>query len=373
MMRGLAFITLLVCACGDNTRGDPDGAAPPPPDSAPADAPTCEPEVYEEDLSACTPLATYYQPRDNMSADDAWPACISDDNEYHRIEQTISTIARVEAFEQIALILGWSIPAEPTMQEFIDARVIYAQDQGLDSRVQRRQDVHYPPLPDGMACTDAGVPEQYPDRCAGPAKLLPILNDAFADGATGEGSPRVNAARVEAALIWFLYLSPLSEVMSCTQTPRDCDSCWAYYTGGTPRDQPIGLASYVRAIAPDTHDWAYDATLAVRCWRNLDNETGEATNLELRDDAFEQLDRALVRGVAMILRHRFALLACSTGDIRDARFAFIQIIGPLLDREARLRDPAAADVLLAESTRATTDDVDPTAAIAALDALFPCP
>lgn len=374
MLRSLALALLLAACSGDDESLPPDagGRADAAAEADAAGAVCPSPPMYVEDVSGCAPLATDYQPRVNGSADDPWPACISDDNEYHRIMDTISTIARVEAFEQIAALL-WSGDRRPSPAEFIDARVIYAQDQGLDSRLQRREDVHYPPpMPAGAKCADLGVPELYPDRCVGPAKLLPILNDAFQKGSAGE-SPRVQAARIEAALLWFLYVSPLSEVMSCTTTPKDCDSAWAYYTGGTPRDLPIGLARYVDGQGPETHDRGYDGTLAVRCWRNLDNEIGEAMDLALRDQAREQLDVAMLRGVALILRQRFAELDCTTGDVRDARFAFIQVIAPLLDRAARERDPALADALLAEATATGPDAVDVPAALAAIDAIFPCP
>ncbi len=373
-MRWLALPFFLFAACGDDGGGAPDSAMP---DASPvADGGgVCEmPPVYVEDLSSCVIADTDYTPRDpamNAAPDDMWPTCISDDNTYHRIMDTISTIARVEAFEMIADLL-WDGDRRPTAQDFIDARVIYAQDQGLDSRVQRRHDVHYPEPPGGATCADPGVPEMYPDRCVGPAKLLPILNDAFAAGGTG-GSPRVNAARIEGALIWFLYVSALSEVMSCTTRPQDCDSAWAYYTGGTPRETPIGLARYLRAIGVETHDRAYDGTLAVRCWRNLDNETGAAVDLAMRDRAFAQLDRALQRGVALVVRQRVAELACTSGDVAEARLAFLQVIVPLLDRAARERDPGQADVLLEQSQATSPAAVDQNAAMEAIDALFPCP
>lgn len=332
----------------------------------------CHPEpTFQENVSTCQPLSTDYQPRVNQSASDSWPACISDDNTYHPIETSISTVARVQAFEQIREKL-WKEPRVPTVQDFTDARVIYTQEQGLDSRVQRREDVHYPADSQGRKCSEAGVPDANPDRCVGPAKLLPILNDAFQKGMQGQDGA-VQAARIEAALVWFLYVSPLSEVTSCTTTPKDCDSAWAYYTGGTPRDQPMGLAGYVDALGPETHDRAYDAALGVRCWRNLDNETTTATNLTLRDQVRTQLDVATVRGVALVLRQRIKRLECATGDARNAALAFISTLGPFLDRAGRERNVQAADSLKAQVQAAQNNQVDVTAAVSALDALFPCP
>ena len=161
--------------------------------------------------------------------------------------------------------------------------------------------------------------------------------------------------------------------MSCTTKPQDCDSSWAYYSGGTPRDAPIGLGKLVRALGQETHDRVYDAELAVRCWRNLDNETGVATDTARRDLAFSQLDRALLRGVALLLRQRATELSCTTGDVKEARFAFVTTLGPFLDRAARDRDAPSADVLSREVHRASAAEVDVAALTAALDTLFPCP
>jgi hypothetical protein len=325
--------------------------------------------TFVEQVSACVGTPDDYRPRDQGSATDAWPACVSDANVYTPINPSVSSVARVAAFEQMADLL-WRGDRVPSAQDFIDARVLYAQDQGLDSRVQRREDVHYAAAP--MACSAAGVPAQHPDRCVGPARLLPVLNDAFAKGAAGD-APQVQAARIDAALTWFLYVSALSEVVSCTSKAQDCDSAWAYYSGGTPRALPLGLAKAVQALAPETHERAYDATLAVRCWRNLDHEAGVATDLARRDRALAQLDRALVRGVAVLLRQRVAELPCSSGQTREARLAWVQVVAPLLDRALRERDAARADLVSAELGRAAAQDVDAAAVTAALDAVFPCP
>jgi hypothetical protein len=363
----LAAAALLVSACDDD---------PTPPEKPEPGPPLCSnaPNV-QENLTSCQPAATDYRPREeqvNSSASDAWATCISDDNTYHPIEQNISTVARVAAFDEIADAL-WRNGKVPTKADFVSSLDKYTQPEGLGSRVQRREDYHYPPPATGAGtCRNAGVPETAPDRCVGPARLLPIINDAFTRGANGE-APRLHAARIEAALIWFLYISGISEVNTCTNTPRDCDSAWAYYTGGTDRCAPKGLAAYVQAVGPQTHERAYDATLAVRCWRNLDNETGAATNTALRDQALAQLDRATLRGVALILRQRFTQLSQGTDEEKQARIAFINTLGPYLDREARARNATQADVLKAQVSKASAAEVDVAAATSALDTIFSCP
>jgi hypothetical protein len=365
----LSAVALLSTACGD-----PDPKAPDDPNPGGNDIDCENPPVHTENVSACQPAATDYRPRDaqaNTSATDAWPACITDENVYAPIDPNISTVARVAAFDAIADTL-WRNGKVPTRQEFVEALDLYTQPEGLGSRVQRREDVHYPPAPNGGRCRDQGVPETAPDRCVGPAKLLLIINDAFTRGAQGE-PPRVQAARIEAALLWFLYVSPLSEVTSCAAAPKDCDSAWAYYTGGTPRSEPKGLAAYVKALGPETHERAYDASLAVRCWRNLDNETGTATNTALQQRALRQYDKALLRGTALILRQRLTELTCGNTEGTQARMAFINTLGPFFDRAAREANPARADVLKAQVEQARAEDVDVDAAVAAIDALFPCP
>jgi hypothetical protein len=299
-----------------------------------------------------------------------WAACISDDNTYHPIQESISTIARVEGFETIARLL-WTPGKVPSPQAFVEARVKYAEAEGLDSRVQRREDIHHPPPDNGAKCRDAGIPALYPDRCVGPAKLLPILNDAFVKGANNE-QPLVQAARIEASLVWFLYVSALSEVTTCGDKTADCDSAWAYYTGGTGRGAPMGLSRYVRELAPETHERIYDATLAVRCWRDLDTAV-PAANTSLQLQARAQLDTALLRGVAVMVRQRFQELTCTSGEVQQARWAFLQVMVPLMDRAARELDATRADVLKAQVEKAGPEQVDVPAAVAALDMLFDCP
>jgi hypothetical protein len=63
----------------------------------------------------------------------------------------------------------WRNAASPTGDDFISARDDYSAAQGLGSRVERRQDIHYPEVPgnDKFSCSDPTVAAQYPDRCAG--------------------------------------------------------------------------------------------------------------------------------------------------------------------------------------------------------------
>lgn len=371
-MKRVLFVVALCTACGPyrpTTDAGPQDAG-----ATPGSGRSCEPPVVlADDVAGCMPRPTDYRPREANSANDAWPACSSDTGEYRPFSATNPTVARVASFEKILQLLGVADGGLPNAQGFTAARAEYATAEGLDSRVSRREDVHYLGVADGGSCRDATAVIRFPDRCAGPAKLQPILNDAFAAGARGE-RPRPNAARIEAALLWFLYLSALADTESCAATPADCDAAWADYAGGEPRASPKGLGRAVAALSQATHDRAYDATLAVRCWRDLDfNDGGVATNLTLRDRARNQLDVATLRGLALVLRQRAAELGCATGDVAEARFAFLSVLLPLFDRAALEKDPSAAAIFADAALATAPQGIDAGAIVRAVDRLFPCP
>jgi len=363
LVLGAALALGAGCGTADPTVRDAGATDQPIIGAACAQAPT-----FTEDLASCNATATDYQPRDNNSANDTWATCISDDGSYHKIEASVSSIARVQAYDAIGLKL-WADGAEPTFQDFFDMRVLFEEEQGLGSRVARRYDVHYDPPATGK-CDEDGVADANPDYCVGPATLQPLIVAAFADGSAGRDR-LVNAAKIRAAIQWFMYVSSVKEGTTCTDSPKDCDSCWAYYSGGTDRDTPIGLAADIRALSPETHDRAFDGVLAVRCWRDLDQSI-PAGDAAMRDRAVAQLDAAVVRGMAILIRQRFAALACSTVDYQRAEHEALRILVPLFDRETRARDAATADLLLAEVAK-DASAIDVSGVLAAIDATYPCP
>ena len=306
-------------------------------------------------------------------ADDEWPACISDDGNYNQFEPNISSAGRVAAFEEIADIL-WR-GGTPTANDFLDAREAYQIDEGLDSRVQRREDEHYPPVTDAdgntLRCRDEGVPAMDPDRCVGPATIGPLILGSLQEGAMGT-DPEVNAAKVEAALLWFLYVSTHKEATTCTVAAKDCDSSYAYYTGDMPPESAIGLAATIRASSPAANDRVWDGILAVRCWRDLDSGD-TAMDLDTRDQALAQLDRALLYGLSRVIIDRAEAMTGHTGAAKAADWAWLQILGPVLDRELQERDPAAATTLAAEWEKASGDEADVTTIAMTLSEAFPCP
>jgi hypothetical protein len=361
----LCAAAALIAGCGDDA-DPPENDAGSRDDGGPGDGGgSCQPRAAGEiPQSVCKPRADDYAP----CTDDGYAECVSDDGEYHRIEESISTIGRVEAFEQIADLL-FDPETDAASDAFLQARMIYQTDEGLDSRVVRRFDPHFE-VPDGTDCTLPDVPAEYPDYCVGPARLQPTLLDAFNRGIM-EDAPREQAARIEAALLWFLYASTAKESLTCTEVARDCDSAYAYYTGGEDARGGIGFARYVAEVDSYAHDRAWDGLLAVRCWRDLD-DAELATDEDLRERARAQYDSALIHGLAMVLRDRLEKLAASTGEEQRYYFAFVTTLGPALQREAELRSSDDAAALADELAEDDPADIDTAAAIEAIDALFDC-
>ena len=363
------ILAVLLVGCGDDAGGDDapgsDAGNDDPADAGDGDASRCMPRDPDDipDPGSCMAAADDYAP----CADDGWPACVSDDGEYHRIEETISTIGRVVGFEEIADLL-FDPTEDPSTDAFLMARMVYQEDEGLDSRVVRRYDPHHDGQ--GVDCTMPDVPVAEPDYCVGPARIQPVILGALNDGIMGN-TPRANAAKVEAGLLWFLYVSTYKESSTCTDKAKDCDSSYAYYTGGEEMRGGIGLARYVREVDTHAHDRAWDGLLAQRGWRDRDSDE-VATDLELRDRARAQADRAILHGVSSIVRDRLDELEAASGDERAYYHAFVQVLGGVLDREARERDSDAADALAAELDK-DADAIDTAAAIAAIESVFDCP
>lgn len=332
---------------------------------------TCD--ITAVNAKVCVAL-TDYSPRLKMTMNRTWPKCVSDGNTFVMVSKDEpASAARARAFVAMGPQL-WKNPAPPTAADFTSARDAYSVPEGLGSRVQRRQDVHYPELPSKMklGCADEPFFTMYPDRCASPAKILPIITDAFRQGTAGT-KPRVQAARIEAGLLWFLYLSSLSEVWTCSfDDETDCDSAWGYYTAAQQRDMPTGLAAYYNALSPDVHNRVFDALLGERCWSEAEGNKLPKTNQKMFCTAENQLDRAELQGQALILKDRFGQLTGATTEMQEAHMAFIGILGGFLDRAARQRDPQKADALKAQWSAASAATVDVKAAQDVLDAIFGC-
>lgn len=375
VLAGLAA-ALAVAACGDS---DP----PASPDAQTTDAgtdgtpPTDGPPI--DSMMVCEADATDYLPRESMSANDMYPACVSDamPDRYSQIGASVSTVARIAQFEQIAAKLF--IAGAPSNQDFIDSRLVYVTDNGLESRLSRREDEHYPAAP--AACNTL-TPEQlamFPERCIGPAVLQPAMQAAFMVGAQSADARerRLAAARIEGLLLHFLYVSVYKEAFTCANVPADCDSHWAYYGGGEHRAGGLGFARYVRALEPATHDRIFDGILAVRCWRGLDDPMMAGDDAQFavyRTRALAQLDKGALRGVVAILKDRLARLDGQTGVDAEVSWEMIRTLGPALNRAATAIGGAEATTWTTELGEAPVPDAGEREAMSqALDALFPCP
>jgi len=337
-------------------------------------------EVPALDLSGCAADANDYQPTVNDSADDTWPECANDGGGYVPFEQPGSA-ARTEAYEMIRSIFA----AGTTPNDFTAAREQYSLEEGIESRAVRREDIHYPNIAEAdqdpmvdfdKQCTIMANVERYPDRCAGPSKISPIINEAFVAGQAGEGNPAVNAARIDAAIGWFMYLSVIKEaIFSCPPADYggDCDAAWGYYNGATDRGSPMGLGGDVMAASAQTNERIFDGIAAMRCWRDAyPPEMDADTSDPLYANGSAQLDRAATQGMAAVLHDRLnQQLAC--GDDAEANWAWIQVFGQAIIKPAEDTDAAQADIwkALLDNDAPTPDDI--LAGAAALQALFPCP
>jgi hypothetical protein len=292
---------------------------------------------------------------------DAWPACVSDDGRWVLAgDDTPSSAARVQAFERIGESL-WA-GAAPTLDDFIDAQLVFVEDEGLGSRVSRRYDRHVPE-PLGVDCRDPESAPNYPDFCVGPAQILPIVNAAFDAGIAGQGDALSHAAKIEAALAWFFYVSTYKEANTCFGKAKDCDSAWAYFgAGDTVSDPAVGLGGLIQATDPAAYGAVFEALLAVRCWRDLD-AADVAADQAMFDRATAQLDTALDYAYSQLIIRRMASPDAAT-------WPGLQILGASFDRAVHAMDPAAADRLMGFWA---SDGADPAAAISELEGLFPCP
>ena len=175
-------------------------------------------------------------------------------------------------------------------------------------------------------------------------------------------------------------MSVYKEANTCIGKAKDCDSSWAYYTGGFERGGGIGLSGEVKALSELAHDRIWDGFSAYRCWRDLYDIETYPTLDDLDDDgrmlqasADAQLDEALWHGWALIVRDRLAQQGAVCGIEADANWEFLRIAAPVLIEETLRRDTTAAGELTAllALEEPTADDL--TGAIATIDATFGCP
>jgi hypothetical protein len=361
---------------------DPDTTDTDPSTTGPGGCPQ-DIEFGDPDTASCGPLDSDFTPE----ASPDYGACVSDGGEWVLVDEPPGSAARVVAYEDMMELLRGG--DTPTADDFLMARAIYATKNGLESRVLRREDLHYPPIPIedqdmtvafDRQCTVNENATNYPDRCVGPGLIQPLLDEAFAAGMSGDGDPNVHAARIDAGVQWFLWVSIYKESASCIQAPGDCDSHWAYYNGGTEQGQAIGIAADLYAIDPAIDTAVFNGMLAIRCWRDLFPADGDPLFEDLSPEALamfyeahEQLDNAAWYAWARQVRNHLEQQPAVCDSAADANWAFIQVAGPILDLEAEVRDADAAATLAALWANDTPTVEDLQAGIDAIDVAFPCP
>ena len=381
--RSVLVLALGAVACDGGGDGDGGGDTEGDTEGVEGMVYACGDLVDADDLAACSPNANDYRP----GGEDGYHACVTDDGTYVLVDSTPSSIARVEAFEEVLSILA----ADSSPDGFTAARAKYSEDEGLESRLQRREDLHFPEIPmsdwdpgvdSDKQCTVESNVQKYPERCVGPATIGPLMNEAFAAGQNGEGVPEVHIARIDAAGLWFMYLSVYKEANTCfTSAAKDCDSAWAYYTGGFDRSGGIGFGGDVLAASPEAHEAIWDGFSAFRCIRDLSpsDESPSIGDLAMENQALfcsaqSQLTTALDYGMAQVVRARLEAQKSLQDVAADAGWAALEILGPVLDRAGNERDAAAYASLQSfwsagrPADAAAIDD-----AIATLDAVFGCP
>lgn len=327
-----------------------------------------------------------------------------------------SAAARGAAFHQMRTNGFFDYSRDPAPADFVTTQDLYiGGGEGLASRCERRFDPHFP-MPSSMPgemlriCQDETIWRANPQFCIGPSSLNPVIIDNIARGQMNDASEplRNRAARIEASLLWFLHVSAYKEALTCISVfpggdggTDDCDSAWGYYTGGADRTSGIGYAALVHELEPSTHDAIWNGLLGIRCWREMDPSDPamvdpyaiDTPQLAFFERAHAQEDRALDRGIAVVLMDRLRTLQSTTGLEQQAHLVFLRTIlaphealtitdamgmtttypaGPsLYDRTIRAVSATDADFIAAEIAK-PVDMIDIDGIIARIDAAFPC-
>jgi hypothetical protein len=381
----LFLLPLLACKAEDpsETDANADTGSSGTSGGTTADTPTTgEPmdcsqiEIPAIDESSCVPLATDFQPRTNAGGD-MWPTCLGD-----------GSAARVDAYEAMATLL-WDNAAEPTAADFTAARDQYVIAEGLESRLNRREDLHYDPIPmdewdpmvDGdKQCTVPDARRQVPRPLR-----RPQANEADPRrGVRRRPDRRGRRPRPRREDPRHPRLVPLLSVYKEAETcgsvkAADCDSAWAYYTGVEPIARRQGhlrrgssppartpTSASTTASSPSAAGVTSTRTPTTRC-----SPTSTPTPSDQFELGWEQLDQSLHRGFALLVRPRRGLLrgrcAAPATPTRRPSGPTCRSLGPSLQREADERDAAQAATLAALWANAEPTAQEVADGIAALD------
>ncbi len=345
---------------------------------------------------SCVADSTNYNPDIAKRDQTLWPTCIVDADKTDKwvlvdpMGQTPAASSRTEAFEGFRAKLDYTSMVA-SEQDFADIRTAYLIPEGLQSRITRRPDYHWVefPIPDLNACKHTPVDPAYEKVCAGPLQIEPIINEAFSIGQAQAGhSPaevRIQMARLEAAFLWFFYLSVYSEIHTArTEDPADVDSSLGYYTANHEENAATisGLARYVRDLDPATHARVWNGHRAARCWRSQAGDTGSLLFDKIGDApddlrwkaARKQLDQAALHGISLIVKDRLGEFNTEAdAEVKAAHWAFIKVLGPVLYRAMDILAPSQSTALKAEIDKTDTSMVNAQAAIDAISNVYVCP
>lgn len=416
----LTSVSLGSLALGcENPNPTPTDAAVPPSDAVQSDAgpPVDAFSTTDAARPACEGEATDFPGATDYACPTVRAALTAMPNAFPYVLEPPGASARAVAFEQMRTNGFFDYASDPEPADFTTTQDLYlGGGEGIASRTERRFDPHFPlpstaPADMLRICQDETIWRANPQFCIGPSTLNPIILQALQQGQLGDTSEpqRFRAARIEAAILWFLHVSAYKEATTCiTVFPGgdggtdDCDSAWGYYTGGADRTTGIGYASLVHELEPATHDAIWEGLLAIRCWREMDPSDPAMVDwsdistpqLAFFERAHAQEDRALDRGMVVVLMDRLHRLHTTSGMEQAANLEFLRtILGPheaitltdtmgmsttypagpsLFDRTLRAVSATDADFVATEIAKPVAD-IDVDAIIARLDAAFPCP
>jgi len=86
-----------------------------------------------------------------------------------------------------------------------------------------------------------------------------------------------------------------------------------------------------------------------------------------------QLNKAALRGIALILRERIGKIPCAADETQQANIEFVKILGGLIDHGASIHDATTAAQLKIFTTNPTAEIAAVEAAQTAIDTIFACP
>lgn len=343
-------------------------------------------------LNACMKQEKDYTQNPNTRDMTLWGVSCSADTSSNfssvSSESPADVIAQMDALERIRTVLE---NASVSKQRFIEAENEYKEPNGIQTALARVADYHDTQYPLGKAdtCLIKPITNECASVCVGTTQIEPIIQEAFAQAKSGNNL-YVQAARLDAALLWFNYVSIYASMYLGRENPQGIDSARAYYAGGqTPSGAGIGISKYFKQLKPltlsqgqTTDEKVWDGLRALRCWREklgdstpVVNPIDDSENDTRWKAARDQTDRALLAGIAAIVQMRLTnLINEKEAEVKSAHWAFVQTLGRFLLRAAENAAPDTDGATLLENELMKTDaaQVNASEILTAFQNEFPC-